>query len=255
LPWTETRSPHFAARHEHADAEDVVGVLELLEGMRERLSECFASVPDDVGVVVHGSAAQLDMAAPYLPVVRRLTAPAARRYLVGWAGVSELHVLAPRVLAARASQVPGSRELNLLAPAALLTQLVVGANQRTLPPPWGPRPLAAYRRWAWLSAGAGQWLSGQVPHARSAIARRMREGPAPAFPPGPRDAGLLGGSVLDLVAREEGEDAALALLREPLPRDPRRALLIAFHGRSITHTEGTWRAHLARLAGSSGARR
>ena len=81
----------------------------------------------------------------------------------------------------------------------------------------------------------------------------MREGPAPAFPPGPRDAGLLGGSVLDLVAREEGEDAALALLREPLPRDPRRALLIAFHGRSLTHTEGTWRAHLARLAGSSGA--
>jgi len=255
LPWSETSSPHFAARHEHADAEDVVDVLELLEGMRERLGECFDTVPDEVSVVVHGSAAQLDMAAPYLPLVRRLTAPAARRYLVGWAGVSELHVLAPRVLAARASQVPGSRELNLLAPAALLTQLVVGANQRGLPPPWGPRTLAAYRRWAWLSAGAGQWLSGQVPHTRSAIARRMREGSAPAFPPGPRDAGLLGGSVLDMLAREEGRDAALALLRDPLPRDPRRALLAAFHGRSLTHTEGTWRAHLSRLAASSAARR
>lgn len=248
LPWTETSSPHFAARHEHADAEDVVGVLELLEGMRERLETRFAVVPDDLSVVIHGSAAQLDIAAPYLPLVRRLTAPAARRSLVGWAGVRELHVLAPRVLAARASQVPGSRELNLLAPAALLAQLVVGANQRALPPPWGPRTVARYRTWGWLSAGAGQWLSGQVPQARAAIARRMREGPSPSFPPAVADAGLLGGSVLDLLAREEGEEAALALLRDPLPRDPRRALIAAFNGRSIVHTEGTWRAHLSRLA-------
>lgn len=255
MSWTETASPHFAARHEDADAEDVVGVLELLEGMREQLVERFPRVPADVAVVVHGSAAQLDLAAPYLPLVRRMTAPAARRYLVGWAGTRELHVLAPRVLAARASQVPGSRELNLLAPAALLGQLVVGANQPGLPPPWGPRTAPRYRRWAWLSAGAGQWLSGQVPHARPAIARRMREGPAPAFPPGPRDAGLLGGSVLDLLAREEGEAAVLRLLLEPLPRDPQRALVTAFHGRSRTHTEGTWRAHLARLAGGTGAAR
>lgn len=251
MSWVETESPSFAARHTERDDADVVGVLELLEGMRERLGERFDGLPGEVAVVVHGSAAQLDMAAPYLPLVRRLTAPAARRYLVGWAGVSELHVLAPRVLAARASQASGSRELNLLAPAALLTQLVVGAQQPALPPPWGLRAAAAYRRWAWLSTGAGQWLSGQLPHARSAIARRLREGPAPAFPPGPRDAGVLGGSVLDLVAREEGEDAALALLRDPLPRDPRRALLAAFHGRPLMHTEGTWRAHLARLASAT----
>ncbi|MDP9344629.1 MAG: hypothetical protein M3P44_02710, partial [Actinomycetota bacterium] len=180
MPWSETRSPHFAARHEHVDAEDVVGVLELLEGMRERLGGRFDAVPAEISVVVHGSAAQLDLAVPYLPLVRRITAPAARRYLVGWAGVSGLHVLAPRVLATRASHVSGSRELNLLAPAALLAQLVVGANQPALPPPWGPRTVWAYRRWAWLSAGAGQWLSGQVPHTRSAIARRMREGRPPA---------------------------------------------------------------------------
>lgn len=251
MPWSETSSPHFAARHEHADAQDVVGVLELLEGMRERLAERFDVVPGEVAVVVHGSAAQLDVAAPYLPVIRRLTAPAARRYLVGWSGTGELHVLAPRVLAARASQVPGSRELNLLAPAALLSQLVLGANQPGLPPPWGPRTLARWRRWAWLSAGAGQWLSGQVPHARAAIVRRMREGPPPAFPPSPADAGLLGGTVLDLLAREEGADAAFSLLALPLPRDPRRALVTAFHGRSLAHTAGTWRAHLARLAGGS----
>jgi hypothetical protein len=221
--------------------------------MRERLQAHFPVVADDVSVVVHDTAAQLDMAAPYLPVVRRLTAPAARRSLVGWAGVRELHVLAPRVLAARASSVPGSRELNLLAPSALLCQLVVGANQRALPPPWRPRTLARYRTWGWLSAGAGQWLSGQVPHARPAIARRMREGPTPSFPPAVADAGLLGGSVLDLIAREEGEDAVFELLLGPLPRDPRRALIAAFDGRSIVHTEGTWRAHLSRLA--SGPRR
>ncbi len=251
MPWSETTSPHFAARHDDADAEDVVSVLELLEGMRERLTERFPVVPAEVSVVVHGSAAQLDLAAPYLPLVRRMTAPAARRYLVGWAGTRQLHVLAPRVLAARASQVPGSRELNLLAPAALLGQLVVGANQRALPPPWGPRTAPRYRRWAWLSAGAGQWLSGQVPHARPAIARRMREGPAPSFPPGPRDAGLLGGSVVDLLAREEGEDAVLRLLLDRLPRDPERALAAAFRGRARAHTEGTWRAHLSRLAGGT----
>ena len=34
-----------------------------------------------------------------------------------------------------------------------------------------------------------------------------------------------------------------------LPRGgPREALVAAFHGRAIVHTEGTWRAHLARMA-------
>ena len=42
-------------------------MLELLEGMRERLDERFPAVPEDVAVVVHGSAAQLDLAAPDRP--------------------------------------------------------------------------------------------------------------------------------------------------------------------------------------------
>jgi hypothetical protein len=116
VPWVETTSPNFAARHELVDDDDVAGVLELLEGTRERLADVFATIPDVVEVVVHGSDAALAAAQPYLPILRRMVAPAARRYLVGWFGNGSIHVLAPRVLIAHASNVPGSREMNLLAP-------------------------------------------------------------------------------------------------------------------------------------------
>jgi hypothetical protein len=251
VTWVETTSPHFAARHEEADAHAVVGVLELLEGTRARLAASFPAVPDEVDVVVHGSRAQLDMAAPYLPLVRRLTAPAARRYLVGWFGTREIHVLAPRALEASASQVPGSRELNLLAPAALYAHVVIGASNPGLPPPFTPRAFRRSPRWAWLAAGGAQWLSGQTTHARPAIARHLHEGSRPAFPPGIRDAQLLGGTVLDLLAREEGAGACVELLLSPLPRDPRAVLRDAFGGRSLKHTEAAWRGHLRRLSGAS----
>ena len=248
MGWSETLSPSFAARHEDRDAEDVVEVLELLEGTRERLAEVLPPVEGEITVVVHGSASALTVARPILPVVRRLTAPAARRYMVGWPSRRELHVLAPRVLRARASDVPGSREMALLAPAALLAQLVVGAANPRLPPPFGPRWLARAPRWAWLASGAAQWFSGQTPHARPAIARRLREGGEPSFPPGLRDAALLGGSVLDLLAREEGDAAVVALVAAPLPARPGPALTDAFSGRPLHRTHDAWRSHLERLA-------
>jgi hypothetical protein len=249
LPWVETESPNFAARHELVDDEDVAGVLELLEGTRARLAEVFAVIPGDVEVVVHGSDAALAAAQPYLPLLRRMVAPAARRYLVGWFGSGSIHVLAPRVLIAHASNVSGSREMNLLAPAALYAQLVVGVNNARLPPPFGPARFSRYVRWAWLQAGAGQWFAGQTAYARPAIARRLREGAEPDFPPGVRDAHLLGGTVFDLLAREEGDGACVALARGPHPDGAGGALARAFHGRPVRHTEATWRAHLARLAG------
>jgi hypothetical protein len=249
MPWVETTSPSFTARHELQDDADVVEVLELLEGTRERLGAAFPALPGEVAVVIHGSPMQLDLAQPYVPLIRRLTAPAARRYLVGWFSQREIHVLAPRLLRARASSVPGSLEMNLLAPAALYAQVVVGANNPGLPPPFRPAAFVRYLRWAWLAAGAAQYFSGQTPHARPAIARRLHEGPEPAFPPGVRDAQLLGGTLVDLVAREEGEAAAVRLACKLPAGGPREALLQAFHGRPLVHTEGTWRAHLARLAG------
>jgi hypothetical protein len=179
--------------------------------------------------------------------VRRLTAPAARRFVVGWFGRDELHVLAPRLLDRRASSAGGSREMALLAPAALYVQLAVGDAHPRLPPPFRPWSMPRYRRWAWLQAGAGALLSGQTEHAGPSIVRRLREGPPPEFPPSVADAMLLGGTVLDLLAREEGMDAVARLLTAPLGRGgPRHALVEAFGGRPVAHTEGTWRGQLGR---------
>jgi hypothetical protein len=254
MGWEETPSAHFAARHETEDAADVEGLLELLEGTRERLADVFPAAPDDVEVVVHGSDVALALAQPYVPVLRRLTAPASRRYVVGWAGRDRMHLVAPRLLEARASAVPGSREMSLLAPATLYAQLVVAASNPALPPPHRPLRFLRGRRWAWLSLGAAAFFSGQSAHARPAIARRLREGPPPAFPPGLRDAQLLGGTVFDLLAREEGQPACVELARTPLDGTPRQLLQRAFRGRAAAHTERTWRAHLERAARGAPAR-
>ena len=247
MPWVETRSPHLLARHELADDEDVAGLLELVEGTRERLAVAFDDLPPEIEIVVHGSDAALTAAQPYLPVLRRMVAPAARRYLVGWFGVDTIHVLAPRLLTARASNVPGSREMNLLAPAALYAQLVVGINSGRLPPPFRMASFARYVRWAWLQAGAAQWFSGQTAYARPAIARRLHEGPEPEFPPGVRDAHLLGGTVFDVLALERGDEAC-ARLAAAAPRGSARDVLRdAFRGRGLTHAEQAWREHLSGL--------
>jgi len=246
--WVETASRNFTARHDERD-DDVEAVLDLLEETRERIGPLFGKLPEEVTVVLHSSGVELDLAQPCLPVVRRLTTPTARRYLAGWAGRGALHVLTPRLLAERAANIEGSREMLALTPAALYVQLALAECNPALPPPWGPRSTVRAARWAWLVAGTAQWFSGQTEHARPAIARRLREGRRPDFPPSLRDAALLGGSVIDLVAREEGAQTAMRLACA-LPRGgPREALISVFHGRAMVHTEGTWRAHLARMAG------
>ena len=126
-------------------------------------------------------------------------------------------MLAPRLLDARAGNVEGSREMLALTPAALYVQLVVATCNPDLPPPWHPRSTARATRWAWLLFGAMQWFSGQTALARPAIARRLREDSRPDFPPGLKDAALLGGSVVDLVAREQGTRAAVELACGRLP--------------------------------------
>ena len=93
-------------------------MLAQLEYARGRLERLLEIELGELAVVLHGSPAQLDAAQPWLPVQRRLTAPAARRYEDGWAGERELHVLSPRLLAQRASNVEGSLEMLMLAPSA-----------------------------------------------------------------------------------------------------------------------------------------
>ncbi|GAC1438513.1 MAG: hypothetical protein NVSMB51_14530 [Solirubrobacteraceae bacterium] len=247
MPWVETTSPNFSARHELADGDDAVAVLEMLEGTREQLGSVFARLPESAAIVMHGSPLALALAQPYLPLIRLLTAPAGRRYLAGWCASGEMHVLAPRLLEARASKVAGSREMVMLSPAALYAQLVVATNNHALPPPFKPSSFARYVRWAWLPAGAAQYFSGQTAFARAAIARRLHEGREPSFPPGVRDAAVLGGSVFDLLAQEQGEDAAAKLASTSLRGGGADVLRAAF-GRDGEHLAGTWRAHLARLA-------
>lgn len=242
MTWLETTSETFTARHDDRDADDAAHVLRTLEEARGRLRRTFGVDVGALDVVLHGTEAQLDGAAPLLPVLRRLTDPAGRRYVVGWAGERELHVLAPRVLAKRASNVEGSLEMLMLAPVALLAKRVVAQANPALQPKLGPRMLARYSRSAWLIEGAGQFFGGQVEHARPAVARRLRDGAEPAFPPGRADALLLGGSVFDLLAREEGPDAAVALARGEI------SLGRAFHDRPRRHTAVTWHAHLRRMA-------
>jgi hypothetical protein len=245
--WLETPSETFVARHDERDADDAQRVLAQLEHARLRLEERLDVEIGELSVVLHGSPAQLDAAQPWLPLHRRLTAPAARRYVVGWAGERELHVLAPRLLAQRASNVEGSLEMLMLAPAELLARRAVAVRQPGFPPPAGPRRMARWLRHAWYAEGAAQWLSGQTAHVRPAVTRRLREGGAPSFPPGRADAILLGGTVVDLLAREEGDRIAVAALRE----GPDAVLEALYGTRGARHTAAAWRSHLVRIADGS----
>lgn len=247
MTWADSASETFTARHEADEAEEVGRVLTQLEHTRARLEPLFGVDLGELAVVVHPSAAQLHLAQPWLAMQRRLTAPAGRRYLVGWAADRELHVLSPRVLAGRASNVTGSLEMIMLAPSALLARRIVVQTHPGLRPPLGPR---AFRRWlraAWLVEGAAQFFSGQSRHAAPLVRTRLAEDTAPDFPPGVRDAPVLAGTLFELLAGEEGERACLELARGPHDLRPEQVLERAFHGRPLRHTEQAWRAHLGRL--------
>jgi hypothetical protein len=223
-------------------------VLHSLELARGDLAEYFPIDAAGLTVVLHSSSASLSMARPLLPLAWIATTPAARRYLAGWAGPAELHLLAPAALDARASNVPGSREMLALTAASLYARRVITESNHDLPRRMGPGRLAAELRWAWLLEGSARWFAGQTEHARPAIARRLREGGPPNFPPGIRDALLLGGTVIDLLAREQGEEAAARFACRLHPGGARAALTKAFDARPFAHTEGAWRSHLARMA-------
>lgn len=250
MAWVESLSASFRARHESRDADDVGRLLDSLERTRDRLALHFPRTVGDVAVVVHGGELALALARPHLPLARWASAPAARRYVVGWVGPSELHVLAPRILDGRASSTEGSREMLALAPAALYARLVIAANNPALPPPFTPGRTVRWLRWAWLAEGTAQWFSGQAAHARPAIARRLREGSPPSYPPGLRDASLLGGTLIDLLARERDAAAAARLATRLHPQGPEAALAEAFGGPTSREIEAAWRARLAAMPGS-----
>src|ERR1700722_15901513 len=111
LTWTESVSASFRARHHIDHADDAHQVLLSLERARERLRPTFPRAPGEVTVILHGGPVGLSLPPPLMPLMWLATAPAARRYVAGWTGREELHMLAPSVLRARASNVVGSREM------------------------------------------------------------------------------------------------------------------------------------------------
>ena len=140
--WVETESLSFTARHEEADEDSAQRTLDALEDLRLKLEDRFDDAPGDVTVVVHPSPAWLNAAHPFLPAARLAAAPAGRRYLAGWAMARELHVLNDDYLDRRAA---GEDSLAALRGTAerLYAQIVIGANNSSLPPPWGVAALFA----------------------------------------------------------------------------------------------------------------
>jgi hypothetical protein len=246
VSWVESHSVSFAARHDSAQTQQAEAVLDALEAFRERLRGLFARTPYDVAVVIHPRPLMLALAHPWLPLARLVATPASRRYFAGWFSSREIHVLAPAALERRASRVAGSREALLLTPQHEYAHLVVGAHNPDLPPPFNPTTFRRYVRWAWLCEGAAAHLSGQTPHLRAAIVRRLHEGGRPQFPPAPRDAALLGGTVFSLLEREAGAGAAVKLAGTPAS-DRHRAAIEAAFGRSPAAVERDWRAYLDSL--------
>jgi hypothetical protein len=251
MPWEQSTSASFTARHDSAQTADAQRVLSSLEHVRVQLQQAFEHLPGETTVILHARASELALSNPLLLGAWAISDPTARRYVCGWAGVREIHVLSPAALRDRAAPVTGSREMLRLSAAALYCRRVIEENQAGGPRRFGPsRPLVIVRRelrWAWLLEGAARWLAGQTAHARPAIARRLREGRRPAFPPSVRDAPLLGGTVCDLLAGAEGEAAVTALARRRPAGDPRAVIERAFGARLI-NIDAEWRTHLAAMA-------
>jgi hypothetical protein len=245
VAWVETHSLSFLARHESEDAPGAQRTLDELEDLRLRLEDRFDEVPGGITVVIHPTPAWLAAAHPFLPLARWAAAPAARRYLAGWAMSTELHILNDEHADRRAAGEDSQRALRGTA-GRLYTQVVIAANNPSLPPPWGPRRFARYLRWAWLIEGAAQYFSGQVPLFRPAVIHRLREGKAPSFPPSAPDAMILGGTVFDLLDREVSRSAAEVLVSRPGRGALEASIEIAFDA-PLAEVERAWRRHLRDL--------
>jgi hypothetical protein len=251
VPWEESHSPTFSARHDSAQRTEAAAVLESLEAFRQEADGLFEHAPGDIAVVLHPRPIALTLAHPWLPLARMVAAPASRRYYAGWFTEADIHVLSPSALERRASKVPGSREALLLSPLHEYSHIVIGANNPDLPPPFSPSAFRRYVRWGWLCEGAAVWLSGQTPYLRPAIVRRLREGGRPEFPPGASDAMLLGGTIFAMLEREGGPAAAAALATSALDERGARGVLLEAFGRPLAAVERDWRAELDSLSASA----
>jgi hypothetical protein len=242
MTWTETDSLSFTARHDDDDLACAHRVLDALEDLRLRLEDRFEHVPGGITIILHDNPAWLSAAHPLLPAVRWSAAPAARRYLAGWPMSGEIHTLNDRWMEKRSAGEDSLRALRGTA-ERMYCQIVLAANNDALPPMWTPRRFVTYLRWAWLYEGAAQYFTGQTSLFRAAVITRLREGDRPSFPPGRRDALILGGTVFDLLDRHAGPDACARMASRLHRNGARGSLELAFEAR-MRDIERAWRAQL-----------
>jgi hypothetical protein len=248
MSWTESASPSFACRHSSAQSADAARVLGLLEHTRERLNRHFPELTDELTVVLHDSPVALAMSNPLMPLMWVTTAKPVRRYVAGWVGHRELHVLSPRALRERASNVSGSFEMLALAPASLYARRVIIESNRELRSARAPTRVWQGLRWSWLVEGAARWFSGEAGYSRGVVGDYMRSGHRPHFPPTARDSPLLGSSLMELLAEQQGENAVARLTSRLHTQGARTALQVAFGERALMTVENDWRLALRRLA-------
>jgi hypothetical protein len=248
MAWIESQSPHFHCRHSSAYTADAARVLALLERTRARLAPQFPGLAPEATFVLHDNVTSLVLSNPLMPLLWAATAPQARRYVTGWSGKRELHVLSPEALRARASGVTGSHEMLALTPASLYVRRLLIQSNPGLWESQAPRRVARELQWAWVLDGIARWYSGESSYARGAIGQRMRDGRRPHFPPRMRDAPLLAAPLIDLLAGLHGSAAVAELGGRLRPGGAQAALARAFAGRSLATVESDWRGELRRLA-------
>ena len=200
MSWTESASSSFACRHSSA-APATPRVFSTCSSARANGSpRASRSSTTEITVVLHDSPHALALSNPLLPAIWGLTAKPARRYVAGWVGRHELHVLSPRALRERASRVSGSFEMLALAPGIAVRQ----ARDRGVPTA-SCSGRGCPSRSGRSCAGPGWW---RAPHAgsparagtaRSVVGQYLRAGHRPQFPPSARDAPLLAAE-LDRIA-------------------------------------------------------
>ncbi len=240
MAWVESHSASFQCRHSGDCTDDVARLLGSLEGLRTRLQASFPQPVDDLTLVMHDGPRSLAAANPLLAARWRLTDVGSRPLLTGWVADHEIHLLSPPALRTRAAGNPALAAVLGHAAATLYARRVIIDANPDLHRSLAPARALVSLRWAWLLEGASRWFSA-----------RLRGGPQPQFPPTPRDAPLLAGTLVDLLVREEGERAAVELVGRLHPGGTHGALVKAFSGRPMAHTEGAWRSHLSRLASAN----
>ena len=250
MAWVESHSLSFSARHEsaHADAGER-GARRPRAVPGEPVDDLFEVTPSEIAVVMHARSIALSLAHPWLPLARRVAAPASRRYFAGWFAEHEIHVLAPNALERRASAVPGSREALLLTPRHEYAHLVLGANNPGPPAPVLGLALPPVRALGLaLRGGRRVALGPDAAASAPAIVRRHARGRAPRVPAGAVRRDAAGRHRLHAAG-------APARHRTWRPRWPRArssaapaALLAEAFDRPVAAVERDWRDELDSMA-------